>query len=96
MRQLAKDIGRKREEFEAEMPPPPETIRMRWLELLERLTVDWRSPIEMRPVERRFRRNIIRWIMGQDGARRSLPAGYVLHAWIDDRTPDAIIVMRTR
>jgi hypothetical protein len=87
----------RQQDHEHELPPPPERIRMRWLELLESLKPDWRTDILLPDHERRFRRNIIRWVMGDmhSGARRSLPAGYVIHAWMTD-DPNSIVVMRTR
>jgi len=89
------------EDWEREFPLPPEPIRMRFLGLMTLLAVDWRTVVEMRDHERRFRREIIRWIMGDPiggraVARRSLPTGYVVHAWVDEKRPDTIVLMRTR
>ena len=94
-----RDTGRKAEEYAAEMPPPPEIIRLRWLGLLEALIVDWRTVVELPPHERRFARNIIRWIMADRGARLELPEGYRVQAWIagkDFSTFREIVLMRTR
>jgi hypothetical protein len=87
----------RQQDYEHELPLPPERIRMRFLELLERLQIDWRTNVSLREHERRFRREIVRWVMGDlyRGARRSLPAGYVVHAWMTD-DPTSIVVMRTR
>jgi len=91
----------KAEDWEREFPLPPEPIRLRFIDLMISLTSDWRTVVELRDHERRFRREIIRWIMGDPHggravARRSLPTGYVVHAWVDERQPDAIVLMRTR
>jgi hypothetical protein len=87
----------RQQDYEHELPPPPQRIRLRFLELLESLRIDWRTSVPLPEHERRFRREIVRWVMGDlyRGARRSLPAGYVVHAWMTD-DPTSIVVMRTR
>ncbi len=86
----------KAEDWAMDMPPPPEGIRMRWLEVLERLAVEWRTVIGLPPAERRYCRNIVRWIMAERGARRSLPTGYIVQAWPADRNGNSIVLVRTR
>lgn len=89
----------KRDDYDAEMAPPPESIRMRWLGVLEGLSVDLKVVSVLPRHEIRFRRNIVRWIMREPeagGARRSLPSGIVVHAWLNDRDERAITMMRTR
>jgi hypothetical protein len=87
------------QDYERELVPPPESIRMRWLELMQRLHIDWRTLVDLPEPERQFRRHIVRWVMGDPaggGARRSLPAGIVVHAWIPGDDPEHIVLMRTR
>ena len=79
-----------------ELPPPPESVRMRWLYLIERLVVEITTVVKLADHERRFARNIIRWIMDERGARRSLPTGYRVQAWLRAREPNAIVLVRTR
>jgi hypothetical protein len=80
---------------QTELLPPPEGVRFRWLELLQQLRVDWRTTLTLPAYEVPFRRHIVRWVMGEYGARRSLPAGMVFHAWLPDDF-DKITVIRTR
>ncbi len=61
-----------------EIPPPPAKVRLRWLELIQRLEPDAWVPTELTREERGLQRNIVRWVMGERGARRSLPAGIVI------------------
>ena len=58
--------------------------------------VGWRTAVELKDYERRFRRNIVRWIMTERGARRSLPSGYVVQAWTREKDPGTIVLVRTR
>jgi len=64
MTEPARRASLKFEDWQQEFPLPPEPIRMRFLGLMTLLAVDWRTVVEMRDHERRFRREIIRWIMG--------------------------------
>lgn len=89
----------RQQDHEHDLLPPPDVIRVRLLPELEQLTLDWRAELPLKSHERRFRRNIVRWIMADarraESAARALPAGYVIHAWMTD-DPAKIVVMRTR
>lgn len=89
-------MTQKSDEWAMQLPPPPEVIRLRWLELIERLRIGWRTVIDLQDRERQFRRNIIRWVMAEHGARRSLPTGYAVQCWQSAKHPNAIVVVRTR
>jgi len=82
-----------------DLPPPPEKIRARLLPQLEALRLDWRTEVPLQLQEQRFRREIVRWIMADPrqatSARRSLPPGYVVHAWMPEN-PARLVVVRTR
>jgi len=86
----------KADEWAMELPPPPEAIRLAWLYRLERLIPEMRTEVPLAAHEARFARNIIRWVMAPTGARRSLPTGYCVQAWLPQRGPPAIVLMRTR
>ena len=88
-------VTSKRSEYDMELPPPPEGIRTRWQLLLEGLMLDYVVPIELLPYELRFRREIVRWVMGVRGARVDCTAGKIFHAWMP-ADPAQIRVMRTR
>jgi hypothetical protein len=89
-------VTQKYDDWLAEAKLPPESIRLRWLERLEALRLDWRTEVELAPHELRFRREIVRWIMSSHGACRSLPSGYVLHCWPNLKNEARIVLMRTR
>jgi hypothetical protein len=89
-------VTQKADDYAMEMPPPPESIQQRWLYVMEPLAIGWRTVIELGQHERRFRRNIVRWIMARHGACVRLPSGMVVHAWSDAKDEGVIVLMRTR
>lgn len=83
-----------RDDWNNNYPPPPLPVRLSWLDKIQRLSLGYKITIELERDHRSLARNIIRWIMANDGARRSLPAGIVVHAWI--KRPGVISLMRTQ